>query len=661
MILDSIQELRKLCKDESIDLDFRFKFALKASELSHKREIDTTILQSNKSLMEIYLVMGEQEIYRGINFKNLKLASKLNDSIEIAHANRNLAWYHQNTQFHVDSAYAYSNKALILYRKLKDIENESLTLSYIADLQKNEHDYLNSNANLVKAINLLKLLPEDDTILDYLIGYYNQIGLNSKNSKLYEEAIEYFNKSLIINNKLPDKYDYNFEGHENINKYFNYLSAKLNLAEVYKEKKNHKRALSIYKELLKDKDLQQKDPLTHLIIINNKAYTLFLSKNKKTNYIKSLFNEAYKISDSLDAYYELVAGGNDMAEFYLAINQKDSARILSKRSYTIGKQIRNNYEVSRALLTLSKIEEGEAGKQYLYEHIRLNDSLLDIERAARNKFARIQYETDNYKNETERLAAQNILIVVIGLILILIFMLVFTIRVQITKNKILRFESERQKANEEIYTLMIRQQAKIEEGRLLERHRISEELHDGILNRLLGTRLSLEFLIMNQQNKTQYSPHIDEIQAIEREIRDLSHELKNIKLDTDKDFITILKDYIESQSNLYNFHYSINRNADINWEDINDLIKVNLYRIIQEAIHNVVKHAKATYITVSFSLDKKHLCLDISDNGMGFNINQDTNGIGLMNIRSRVSKLNGGVSIHSEVKKGTTIVIRIPL
>ncbi|AUP77805.1 ATP-binding protein [Flavivirga eckloniae] len=662
--LDSIHRLRKLCKNESINLNSRLKYAKEASRLSYKTKVDSTILLSNRALVGIYMIMDNIEMIRAISHKNLKLARKLNDSTIMAHTYRNLAWSYIGPELNIDSCYIYSNTALKLYRKLKDYEYQSLSLSYISHLQKNEQDFVNSNANLIKAINLLKLLPEDDGILDGLISYYHQIGLNSKASKLYDEAIEYFNKALEINNKLSDNYDYDYKGYNGVNKYMNYLYTKLNLAEVYRLKKDYKKALSIHDELLKDKDLSKKDPGTYVTLINNKAYTLFTSKSKETKHINSLFRRAYKISDSLNDLYKIVVSGNDLAEFLYAINKKDSAHILSKKSYTLGKQIRNHHEVSRALMLLSKIEKGENSKKHLYEHIKLNDSLLDVERTSRNKFARIQYETDTYIDETKRLTSQNILIIIIGLIIILVFALILIIRIQITKNRVLRFEGEQQKANEEIYTLMLRQQAKIEEGRLLERHHISEELHDGILNKLLGSRLGLEFLVIDEKNKEKnkekFNIYIEEIRTIEKEIRDLSHELKNTKLDAEKDFITIMKNYVDYQSNLHAFQYNLSHNPNILWENIDDYVKVNLYRIIQEAIQNIVKHAKATTITINFLLNSNKLYLDIIDNGIGFNINKKNNGIGLLNIKSRASKIKGELKINSKSKEGTTLTVKLP-
>ncbi|WP_303319006.1 sensor histidine kinase [Flavivirga abyssicola] len=660
VMLDSIQRLRRLSENEKSNLDAKFKYAKFASELSYKTKIDSIILKSNTNLAYLYMLKNNLERSKKLLDKNLKLAYKLNDSsYSILDTYSLLGYYHHIIEIQNDSAYYYYNKALKITRKLKNVNTEIDILNNISELQFNEHNYVNSNANLIEAINKINLLPKNNKNLDKISYLYNRIALNAKYLKLYDKAIEYHQKALSINNKISDEHELGIY----VNKFENYLNIKINLAEAYKEKKNYKKALFIYKELLEDKNLLKKDPLSYVAILNNKAYNLFLSKNSNTKHINSLFNKAYKICDSLNALYEIASGGNDMAEFYYATNKKDSAFMLSKRSYKIGKNIKEYYEVSRALLTLSKLEEGEVGKQYLYEHIKLNDSLLNVERTSRNKFARIQYETDNYIDETKRLGTQNILIVVIGLIIILIFILIFIIRIQITKNKMLRFESEQQKANDEIYSLMLRQQAKVEEGRLLERHRISEELHDGILNKLSGSRLGLEFLSMDEgsPNKKNYSFYINEIQSIEREIRDLSHELKNTLLDADKNFITILEEYIHNQSKLNAFVYSINQNNVIFWEDINDYIKINLYRIIQEAIQNTIKHAKATNITINFSINSNNLRVEIIDDGMGFDSTQKNDGIGLVNIESRILKLKGELQIISKPEKGTILKIQIPL
>lgn len=294
-----------------------------------------------------------------------------------------------------------------------------------------------------------------------------------------------------------------------------------------------------------------------------------------------------------------------------------------------------------------------------YGHIKLNNNLLDIERVSTNKFVKIQYETDNDIDETKRLTTQNILIAVIGFIIIII--LFFIIRIQIAKNKVLRIENEQQKANEETYTQMLRQQIMIEEEHLFERYHISEELHDSILNKLFGSRLGLEFLSLDETdgNKEKYSFYINEIQSIEKKTKDLSHQLKHTQLDAYKGFITILEDYMSHQSNLHTFQYNINQNRTIFWEDINDYIKVGLYRIIQESLRNIIKHAQANTISINFSLSSNKLHLDIIDDGIGYNQNND--GSGLLNIASRVSKLKGELKIKPIIRTGTILTIKVPL
>ena len=120
--------------------------------------------------------------------------------------------------------------------------------------------------------------------------------------------------------------------------------------------------------------------------LNNLAYTRFLAKDSNNSEILSLFKHAYKISDSLNFQYEISSVGNDMSEFYLSLGQKDSALHYLQRSYKVGKQIHKNIEILRSLKLLSQAIEGEDGKAYLYEYIKLNDSIQTNDRSMFNKF-----------------------------------------------------------------------------------------------------------------------------------------------------------------------------------------------------------------------------------------------------------------------------------
>ena len=169
------------------------------------------------------------------------------------------------------------------------------------------------------------------------------------------------------------------------------------------------------------------------------------------------------------------------------------------------------------MLLLSELNSGEEGKHYLNEHIKLSDSLLFKERSARNKFARIAFETDEIERENERITRERMWLMILSGGLILTGFLLYIIIAQRSRNKALKFKQSQQEANEEIYNLMLSQQDKVDEARANEKKRISQELHDGILGRLFGTRLSLDSLNFSEGKEAinKRSNYISDLKTIE--------------------------------------------------------------------------------------------------------------------------------------------------
>jgi len=88
--------------------------------------------------------------------------------------------------------------------------------------------------------------------------------------------------------------------------------------------------------------------------------------------------------------------------------------------------------------------------------------------------------------------------------------------------------------------------------------------------------------------------------------------------------------------------------------------KINIYRIIQESMQNIYKHANANAIKISISLEKDVICLDIVDDGDGFDTSKNRKGIGLKNMTSRVEDINGSISFTSQSGNGTEVNVKIP-
>ena len=95
--------------------------------------------------------------------------------------------------------------------------------------------------------------------------------------------------------------------------------------------------------------------------------------------------------------------------------------------------------------------------------------------------------------------------------------------------------------------------------------------------------------------------------------------------------------------------------------DILDDLKLNIYRIIQEHLNNVYKHASASKVQIKMSAEEKWIHILMHDNGIGFEVGIKKNGVGIVNIVNRVESFNGKVSFESHPGVGFNLDIRIPM
>lgn len=93
---------------------------------------------------------------------------------------------------------------------------------------------------------------------------------------------------------------------------------------------------------------------------------------------------------------------------------------------------------------------------------------------------------------------------------------------------------------------------------------------------------------------------------------------------------------------------------------VSDKFKLNIYRMVQEQLNNILKHAKATKATISLSQNQKAIQLIISDNGVGFDTGEKRKGIGVANIKSRAGSYNGAAFIISQPGQGCVLTVTFP-
>jgi signal transduction histidine kinase len=389
-----------------------------------------------------------------------------------------------------------------------------------------------------------------------------------------------------------------------------------------------------------------------------------LTQNLNREIIKKLpemFYQSLAIRDSLKNISGIVASNKHLGEYFLYKKDTSAAVSYLKQAYEQADEIDSHYDILTSLKMLSEIDKPNR-VFYQNKYIRVNDSLQFVAKKNRDYFARIEYETAKLQTEKEELIKRNSFIIGVSAVILLFVAAIFIIYYLNSRNKKLLLIQEQQKANEEIYQLMFEQQSKIEKVREEEKSRIAMELHDGILNNIYAVRLNLEFINKksDEESIVKRKEYIKELQNVEMEIRGVSHDLSKNVVFKDKSFKDLLESMIISQKNNFNTVFEADIDQAIDWENMPNTQKVNIYRIVQEGLQNINKYSNANHARVEITKDGKNLNIAIVDNGVGFDPDKTKGGIGIKNLKKRAASLNGQISISSKAGKGARIEVVFP-
>ena len=544
-----------------------------------------------------------------------------------------------------DSAFIYYSKAEKMYLKRNDLYNLARTRLNKAILQFNEGDFLGSEVAVFNALRAIK----DEKYSDIFYDSYNHLGLIHNELGDYERALEYNQKAL---SNIDEK---TMEG------IFQSKATSLNnIGYVYQNMNRHDKALNYFKEGLEQKNLKTDKPFVYAMLLDNLAYSKF--KTQDFDGLPEQFFKSLKFRDSLQLTAGIIVSKMRLSEYFGFT--KDSARSIkyAKEALSQSMSSKNYRSVLVALKRLSTIEPKKAA-YYTKEYIHVNDSLQKAERTMGEKFTRIEYETDQIKSENTDLLEQNRNLVYLFGGLGILGLFIFTIKTQKAKNRELLFKQEQQKANEDIYNLMISQQNTIETNRIKEKNRVARELHDGVLGRMFGVRMNLDGLnaFQDEDAVVQRTNYLSELKNIEQDIREISHDLNREKSELINNFVAIIDELFEEQKKTYKPKFISSIDSTIKWELISNSKKINLYRILQESLQNINKYALANTIRVEFEKMDNYIILKISDDGSGFNVKTSKKGIGIQNILFRTSECDGVVDIKSEKGQGTIITVTLPI
>lgn len=208
------------------------------------------------------------------------------------------------------------------------------------------------------------------------------------------------------------------------------------------------------------------------------------------------------------------------------------------------------------------------------------------------------------------------------------------------------------------------------EAQEIERQRIARELHDTTVQNLTSmvhkSELCVKLIDIDSiRAKLELNTMSNTLKSVINDMRGIIYNLKPMTLDDLGLTITIQR-YANKIMDLNNINVKVQSNEET--KEILPVIKLTIFRIIQEACNNILKHANASLISIDITYDEHRIKVIIKDNGTGFdlehthpNSTEQSSSFGLSIMRERTSLLSGTLDIQTEKGKGTTISVSVPL
>lgn len=545
--------------------------------------------------------LKDASILDKVYLKNAENAAKLNYDLGEAksYSNSSLVYYYQGKY---EKDLSYSLKAIRIFEKIKDLENLSL--------EWGELGYRMKKRNLEKAIFYMqkaKYIAEKNNLRKPLLSIYNNYGVLKEMKVEYDSALFYYNKGLALKERIKDQVGIPYS--------LNNIAGVFVLRKQYDQAEdNYKKALEIRKKI--------KDTVG---IAENYSYLgdLYLSKDDCKKAI-----DFYKNSLEITDKYK-----------YVGLSQ-DSYKKISECYESL-----NDYK--NALATYKK-------------HAVLNDSILNHE--TNSKIAELEVKFDTNEKEKQLLQQESeietsrikVTVAIVFAILASIIGFLFY-RQQRLKNKQQNQQFELKSAMAQIES-----QNKLQEQRLS----ISRDLHDNI-----GAQLT--FIISSLENTKFGIPNLET--AVEKRLEKISDFTRNTIVElrdtiwamnkedfTMEDLSSRIFNFVEqAQSANQNIKFNFSIDEELKRKEFSSVVGVNLYRTIQEAVNNAMKHAEANHIIINAEKFSEGLKIEIKDDGKGFDTENTDLGNGLLNMKKRIEEIGGVLAVISDTGKGTLVNVEL--
>lgn len=596
----------------SSQTDSAFYFINKAVNESQKEKDTFSLSRCYYNLGYYYYIKKDFKKSESYTNKAFPFAKKSNNYTILSLIYNQLGLIYRD-QAKYNKSLKYFQTSLDIAEKKKLIKNQSVVLNNLGYIFELQNDTIKALQYYVKTQNIALR----NNLKFELLASYNNIAILKKGYNR-PQSIESFNKAYAIAVELNDKYEQ-----------FNVL---INLSDVYLSYNDIYKSTIGYNYLLKARDvaeLLEDNNLMFYVYYNLGGYHL-----KKENHETAI------------AYYEK------------AINHFKSG-IPEDQKLSLLKDIELAYE-----------KANNFKKAYFFKSIytNLKDSIFNIKKNKAFHEIQTKYEVEKKNLKIDLLTKERQiekekkkLIIFIGIILFVILSSVLFFFIHRTKIQRLINEKENKIHQQEIIRLEQEKELKkiigIIEGQDNERNRLAKEIHDGIGGDLAGIKLHLSQVNSIIKNETIQNV-INQVSKAFHELRNISHNLSSNYIH-EKSFECLLDELKREYEGRLEFNVEIVLFPNADLFDLSKDIKHHLYRIIQELLTNVSKHANAKNVSINITKYDANLSIIVEDDGKGFD-NNVNKGIGMKNIEERLSSIKGEMTIET-IQVGTSIIINIPI
>lgn len=518
----------------------------------------------------------------------------------------------------------------------------------LAEVFSNQNQADSALRHYKNALKLNTALQQKDKVADCNLAIFSL--LDSQN-QLETEALPYL-----------DKY-YSYAKASKDNKRL--LEAKLSYASYYFNPQNYKTSRAYYLEAITEAK-QLKDTLSEAKIYGNLGllYSGYISQDSARTY----FNEALKIYNETHPNQLFSTYFNYANSFQKEEKYNEAIAYLKRAEQLEVTQYRNNYFKAlygKLTICYKHLDDYKNAYSYFEKYNTIKDSINVTSQNIAISKIKEEYDNeklraDNLESEANRKQNRNIAFSLAG-ILILGGFIGFLIQ-RNTKRKQLLAEKGKALETQKLATVLKEQELKSIDamiaGQEKERQRIANDLHDDLGSLMANVKLHFDALKDNPSPEL-YTKANSLIENAYDKIRGIAHA-KNSGVMANKGLLKAINDIANSNSITNKLHIQV---VDYGLEQqLENSLELTIFRIIQELIANIIKHAEATEATIHITNHDDAINLMIEDNGKGFDTKtiSKQKGMGIHSIDKRIESLGGTITIESEINKGTTVIIDIP-